>query len=92
MRWSLARFSSPNCRQAARSCRTPTLGSWAPEYYTCKAHLTLAGSALVRVEDEVCRFDAGTVWTFDNLLMHDLENNGKCDRISGDHKHDAGGA
>jgi hypothetical protein len=56
-------------------------GSWAPEYYTCKAHLTLAGSALVRCEDEVCRFDPGTVWTFDNLLMHDLENNGKCDRI-----------
>ena len=56
-------------------------GSWAPEYYTCKAHLTLAGSALVRCEDEVCRFDPGTVFTFDNLLMHDLRNDGKCDRI-----------
>ena len=43
-------------------------GNWAPEFYNCKAHLTLAGSALVRCEDEVCRFDAGTCWTFDNLL------------------------
>jgi len=56
-------------------------GSWAPEFYHCKAHLTLAGSALVRCDDEVCRFDAGTVWTFDNLLTHEITNTGDCDRI-----------
>lgn len=56
-------------------------GNWAPEYYNCKAHLTLAGSALVRCEDEVCRFDTGTVFTFDNLLVHSIEAIGDCDRI-----------
>jgi hypothetical protein len=56
-------------------------GNWAPAYYNCKAHLTLAGSALVRCEDEVCRFDAGTVWTFDNLLTHSIECVGDSDRI-----------
>ena len=57
------------------------VGNWAPEFYNCKAHLTLAGSALVRCEDEACQFVAGTVWTFDNLLMHSIENSGECDRI-----------
>jgi len=56
-------------------------GSWAPEYYTTKAHLTLAGSAVVRCDDEVCRFVAGSVWTFDNLLVHSIANDGECDRI-----------
>jgi hypothetical protein len=56
-------------------------GSWAPEYYNCKAHLTLAGTALVRVEDDACRFEAGTVWTFDNLLQHQISNVGDDDRI-----------
>jgi hypothetical protein len=56
-------------------------GNWAPEFYNCKAHLTLAGSALVRCEAEVCRFEAGTVWTFDNLLTHSIEAIGDCDRI-----------
>ena len=56
-------------------------GSWAPEFYHCKAHLTLAGSALVYCEDEACQFDTGTAWTFDNLLTHSIENVGDCDRI-----------
>ena len=56
-------------------------GNWAPEYYNCKAHLTLAGSAVVSCEDDVRRFDVGTVWTFDNLLMHSIHNAGDGDRI-----------
>lgn len=56
-------------------------GNWAPEYYNCKCHVTLAGTALVRCEDEACQFVAGTVWTFDNLLTHSIENTGECDRI-----------
>ena len=56
-------------------------GNWAPEYYHCKAHLTLAGSAVVHCEDEVCQFDAGTVWTFDNLLNHSVECVGDRDRV-----------
>jgi len=56
-------------------------GSWAPEYYTCKCHWTVAGSAIVRCDDEACEFTQGTVFTFDNLLMHSIENRGDCDRI-----------
>jgi len=56
-------------------------GNWAPEYYNAKAHITLAGSALVRCEDEAAEFHAGTIWTFDNLLTHSIENTGECDRI-----------
>jgi len=56
-------------------------GNWAPEYYNCKCHWTVAGSAIVRCEDEACEFTQGTVFTFDNLLMHSIENRGDCDRI-----------
>ena len=57
-------------------------GSWAPEYYHCKAHLTVAGKALVRCEDDTCMFARGTIWTFNNLLMHGIETIGDHDRIS----------
>ena len=56
-------------------------GNWAPEFYNCKAHITLAGSAVVRCEDEAAEFHAGTIWTFDNLLTHDITASGDCDRI-----------
>ena len=56
-------------------------GNWAPEYYNAKAHWTVQGSALVVCDGEACRFDAGTVWTFDNLLVHHIENDGDEDRI-----------
>jgi hypothetical protein len=56
-------------------------GNWAPEYYNCKAHLTLAGSAVVHCHDEMQRFETGTVWTFDNLLQHSIGNAGDSDRI-----------
>jgi hypothetical protein len=57
-------------------------GSWAPEYYHCKAHLTVAGKALVRCAEDECVFMRGTVWTFDNLLTHSVQNIGDGDRIS----------
>lgn len=57
-------------------------GSWAPEYYHCKAHVTIAGRALVRCADDSCEFARGQCWTFDNLLMHSVENIGNVDRIS----------
>jgi hypothetical protein len=56
-------------------------GSWAPEWYNCKAHWTVAGAAMVTCGGETCAFKAGTVWTFDNLLQHSVENNMHCDRI-----------
>jgi hypothetical protein len=57
-------------------------GSWAPEYYHCKAHLTVVGQAMVRCDEDECEFLPGTVWTFDNLLMHSVSNTGRGDRIS----------
>lgn len=56
-------------------------GNWAPEWYNMKCHWTVAGAALVRCADEACEFKAGTIWTFDNLLVHGVENHGECDRI-----------
>jgi aspartyl/asparaginyl beta-hydroxylase len=56
-------------------------GCWAPTFYNCKCHWTVSGAALVRCADEACEFKTGTVWTFDNLLMHSIENHGECDRV-----------
>lgn len=56
-------------------------GSWAPEYYNTKAHITLAGAAVTRCEDEDCRQAAGDIWTFDNLLTHAISNVGDGDRV-----------
>jgi mannose-6-phosphate isomerase-like protein (cupin superfamily) len=56
-------------------------GSWAPTYYNTKAHITLAGSAVVRCDDEEQKFDTGTIWTFNNLLTHSIRNIGDWDRI-----------
>jgi mannose-6-phosphate isomerase-like protein (cupin superfamily) len=57
-------------------------GNWAPSYYTTKCHWTVQGGALVTCEDEVCEFRDGSVWTFNNLLVHSVENHGNEDRIS----------
>jgi hypothetical protein len=57
-------------------------GNWAPEWYNTKCHITLAGSALVRCEDEVATFATGSIWTFNNLLLHSVECIGDSDRVS----------
>lgn len=57
-------------------------GSWACLHYNCKVHLTVAGSAVVICDGDERMFEAGTVWTFDNALIHSVENAGDCDRIS----------
>ena len=56
-------------------------GNWAPEWYNTKCHVTLAGSAQVRCEDDAQTFATGSVWTFDNLLIHSVECISACDRI-----------
>jgi mannose-6-phosphate isomerase-like protein (cupin superfamily) len=56
-------------------------GSWAPEFYNTKVHVTLAGEALVTCGEDAVVFKAGTIWTFDNLLQHSIENTGQVDRI-----------
>jgi hypothetical protein len=56
-------------------------GSWAPEFYNCKCHLTLAGVAVTVCHGEACEQQAGEIWTFDNLLLHSIRNTGPVDRI-----------
>lgn len=56
-------------------------GCWAPEFYNCKAHATIAGQSLSWCENESVVMGAGDVWMFNNLLMHSVENHGVCDRI-----------
>ena len=56
-------------------------GSWAAEYFNAKVHVGLAGSALLTCDGEQARFGQGDVWTFDNLLSHDVTNDGDVPRI-----------
>ena len=56
-------------------------GSWAAEFYTTKLHWTVSGSALVRCADEAQMFETGTVFTFDNLRPHAIENHGESHRV-----------
>ena len=56
-------------------------GSWTAEFYNCKVHVTLQGQSLSRCRDETVIMVAGDAWTFDNLLDHDVRNNGEIDRI-----------
>lgn len=56
-------------------------GPWAPEFYNCKAHLTLIGSSLSRCGEDVVTMRAGEAWTFDNLIEHEVENPGSEERI-----------
>lgn len=57
-------------------------GSWAAEFYNTKLHVTLAGQALVRCEDETVLMCGGDCWTFDNLREHDIQNTGEVDRVA----------
>jgi hypothetical protein len=56
-------------------------GSWCAEFYNTKAHWTVQGIANVWCDEELCAFTAGSVWTFDNLRLHAVENHGDEDRI-----------
>jgi len=56
-------------------------GSWAPEFYNCKCHVTLSGTSLSECAGEPVRMVAGDVYTFDNLLSHSVTNDGDAERI-----------
>lgn len=56
-------------------------GSWAPEYYNCKAHIIVSGRSVTRCDGEECEQRAGDIWTFDNLQVHSIWNSGDVDRI-----------
>ncbi len=57
-------------------------GSWAPEWYNCKAHWTVQGASHSMCNGELCAMECGSVWTFDNLLSHGVSNIGDEDRIA----------
>ena len=56
-------------------------GAWAPEFYNCKVHLTVSGQSLSTCDGETVRMLPGEAWTFDNLLVHSVENPGDVDRV-----------
>ena len=56
-------------------------GNWAPCHYNCKCHITLAGTALVRCDEDAVTMKQGDIFTFDNLLLHSVECVGNSDRI-----------
>jgi mannose-6-phosphate isomerase-like protein (cupin superfamily) len=56
-------------------------GSWAPEFYNTKVHVTLAGSSESTCDGEVVTMVQGDIFTFDNLRPHSVLNNGDRDRI-----------
>lgn len=54
---------------------------WAPQFYNTKLHLTVAGQSRSECDGEVMPMVVGDLWTFDNLLVHSVENDGPTDRI-----------
>lgn len=59
-------------------------GGWHAEFYTTKVYVPLAANSrcVNRCEDEAVVMDVGEAWTFDNLKLHSVENNGASDRIT----------
>lgn len=56
-------------------------GGWAPEFYNTKCHVTLAGASISTCGEEAVTMTQGDIFTFDNLLMHSVQNAGDCDRV-----------
>jgi hypothetical protein len=59
-------------------------GGWHAEYHNCKVYIPIKSNArCVNVcESEEIAMRAGEVWTFNNLLVHSVENNGAEERIT----------
>lgn len=59
-------------------------GSWHAEYYDAKAYLILQANARCenRAEGEAVHMATGTVWWFDNQVVHSVHNGGDEDRIA----------
>lgn len=59
-------------------------GRWHSEFFNTKVYIPLqsnSGCLNICEEDQVT-MQVGEVWTFDNLKMHSVENNGNMDRIT----------
>jgi hypothetical protein len=59
-------------------------GTWHSEFHTCKVYVPVRANArcINRCEDEEVVMRAGEVFTFDNLKVHSVENNGESERIT----------
>lgn len=59
-------------------------GRWHPEFFNCKIYIPLQSNegCLNRCENDAINMKAGEVWSFDNLKVHSVENNGTEDRIT----------
>lgn len=59
-------------------------GTWHSEYHNAKIWIPLRANegCFNRCETDSVVMRAGEAWTFDNLLMHSVENRGESDRIA----------
>ena len=58
--------------------------SWHARHYSRKVYVPLAGNGrcINRVEDEEVVMGVGTAWIMDNLVEHEVRNEGDTDRIT----------
>ena len=58
--------------------------SWHARFHTCKVYVTLTGNGrcINRCEDEEVVFGTGSAWTFNNLVEHEVRNEGDSERIT----------
>lgn len=56
-------------------------GSWAPGFYNCKVHVTIAGRSISRCGGDQVEMVQGDAYEFDNLTEHSVENLGPGERI-----------
>jgi hypothetical protein len=59
-------------------------GGWHAEFHNCKVYVPIKSNLAVRqsLRGETVIMQAGEAWTFDNLKVHSVENNGTTDRIT----------
>ncbi len=59
-------------------------GSWHAEFFNTKIYIPLRSNArcVNRCLDEEVNMRVGEVWTFNNLVEHEVENGGRTDRIT----------
>jgi mannose-6-phosphate isomerase-like protein (cupin superfamily) len=57
---------------------------WSVDHWSSKFYVVLAGNAetVNRCEDEAVVMLPGSIWQFENRVMHSVENNGNSERIS----------
>lgn len=59
-------------------------GGWHAEFHNCKVYVPLKANdrCINRCEDEAVVMKPGEIWSFDNLKVHSVENNGETERVT----------